>query len=83
MGPCTLTYGHKTIARTGIPAISVGCNFYHADQRGNGQPGRHLHDPRYPAFLPLASLLGGVLALFTASAFVSETVCTCDCDGSD
>lgn len=75
MGPCTLTYGHKTIARAGIPAISVGCNSHHADQRGDGQPGRYLHDPRYPAFLPLASLLGRLLALYSVRGFVSDTVC--------
>lgn len=75
MGPCTLTQGHKTIARTGIPTISVGCNSQHADQRGNGQPGRHLHDPRYPAILPLASLLSRLLALYSVTAFVSDKVC--------
>ncbi|KAL4715673.1 hypothetical protein ACJJTC_006252 [Scirpophaga incertulas] len=44
-------------------AVLRARRYNHADQRGDRQPRRHLHDPAHPAVLALADILHSILVL--------------------
>lgn len=44
-----------------ISSQSSPARRHHAGQRGDGEPRRHLHDPRRAALLPVAALLRRLL----------------------